>query len=93
MEAITIALNEVFGYYSVNLNWIEDNHFDYMLFVAQNGWICEPGSLAISFRLDTNSPVVAFGHNPGAKILRRMAKEQRQRETILKATAHLDNES
>lgn len=86
MERIRVSINDVFGYASLDLNWIEEHDFNYELFAAENGWICELGSLAVTFRLDINAPIVAFGSNPGRKMLRQMAKDQKKRVEILKST-------
>ena len=78
MERVKIAVNEVFGYSQIDRSWIEDNDFDYKLFAAENGWLWEFGTLGVSFRIDKFVAAVEFGNNPGAKELRRMAKEMRR---------------
>jgi len=75
----------LFGHTSLSKTWIEDHAFNYLSFAEDNGWLCDVGALGVSFVVDDDAPVIAFGQNPGAKRLRQMAREQKQADLARKA--------
>ena len=74
-EASRIAVNQVFGYHSITRTWIEDNNFDFEQFAKEEGWICHPGVLAVSFLFDSECHIVEFGKKPDKKTFKRMIRE------------------
>lgn len=76
-ERILISIHEVFGYCSVDLNWIEDNNFNYEAFANENVLKFKRGRFTVSFSLDKDVHTIAFGHRPDAETMKRMIKEQK----------------
>lgn len=76
-ERILISIHEVFGYTSIDINWIEENQFDYEAFANENSLKFKRNVFTVSFSIDRDMHTVEFGHRPDDKTMKRMIKEQK----------------
>jgi hypothetical protein len=67
-----------YGYTHISRQFVEDFSVDFEAIAKVLNWTFEVGTLCISFRNGKAPSVLAFGHRPEKKELRRMIKESKQ---------------
>lgn len=80
LEYLTLCVETVFGYGSLDRSFVEDQKLDVQALAKEKGWHCEEGSLNFGFWRGGNAVTLKFGEKPDKKQLKRLVKEAKARK-------------